>query len=259
MSKEVNLYSFLRKKYPAEECVLMAEVSDTVGGRNRSLDYMVVNMWPSRGNAVIGFEVKSFRNDWIREMKNPAKQEKHFQYCDYFYLIITDEKVAKLDEIPETWGLMTVRSGCLHTLKQAPKLNPLPLTKQFVCAMLRRAAEKEDFIHVSQIEERVKQEAESSRGREAREYTELKKTHQDLLEAVRKFEDTAGIKIWDKWSWRVDPTLAGKAVQLLESGEIDGYVKTLNSLKNQAQAIVNKIEKSIKPFIKEEVVKEAAQ
>lgn len=74
MVKDFTAYSVLRAKYPETECVLMQEVSDASGHtRSRSLDFMVVNLWNSRGLSVIGIEKKTNLGDWLKELKNPAK------------------------------------------------------------------------------------------------------------------------------------------------------------------------------------------
>mgnify|MGYP000731094661 CR=1 FL=1 len=56
-------------------------------------------------------------------------------YCDFFYLFTTDEKVAKLEEIPENWGWMTERGGKIFILKKAPKLKAEPIPKKLMINM----------------------------------------------------------------------------------------------------------------------------
>lgn len=147
-------YQLLRNKYPEAECVLIKEVPDSAS-RRRYLDYMVINLWESRGQSVIGFEQKSYRGDWIKEIKSPQKQELHVPYCDYFYLLTTNEKVATLDEIPDNWGWMHIKDGKLVTMKKAPKLSPKPMPKSMIISLLRRAADKSDFVHRDFVEDRI--------------------------------------------------------------------------------------------------------
>ena len=70
MAQIKNIYSIIRKRYPENEFVLMEEVSDAAGfSRSRSADYIAVGLWPSRGLYINGIELKSFRSDWLSELK----------------------------------------------------------------------------------------------------------------------------------------------------------------------------------------------
>lgn len=125
--KKLTPWEVLRFKFPAQEYVLIEEVSDASGfSRSRSLDYMLVNLWNSRGLAITGIEKKTNRGDWLKELKNPAKQENHFKYCDYFYLLTDKDGVAKIEEIPPNWGWYHINgSGILKTMKVAPQYLPI--------------------------------------------------------------------------------------------------------------------------------------
>lgn len=165
MATKATAWQVLRNKFPAEEYVLIAEVSDASGfSRSRSLDFMLINLWQSRGLAVTGIERKSNRGDWLKEIKNPAKQENHFKYCDYFYLLTDKEGVAKLEEIPANWGWYHINEkGMLKTLKAAPKLSSIPIERSLLCAMLRRADDKRDYVHKDNLEEQIATRAEQNR------------------------------------------------------------------------------------------------
>lgn len=240
MPKEkVSVYNLLRKKYPAEECVLLEEVSDTTGGRNRSCDFMVVNLWKSRGLSIIGIEQKSYRSDWLNEMKNPKKQEAHFKYCDYFYLLTTEENVAKLEEIPVTWGWMMVKGGKIHIMKPAPKLSAEPIPRDFLCAMLRRAADKTNFIHKNTIEETINERVENSL-KHLREYNNAQHISERLKKIQQKvdeFELHSGIKIDD---WMHTPKQLGQAVRMLRNVEFPKHLA--NQLANYKTHITGHIE-----------------
>jgi len=136
-----DVFGILRKRYPESEYALMQEVSNDAGfNRSRSADYIVMNLWPSRGLALLGFEQKASRSDWLSELKKPEKAESIFKYCDYWYLITTEEGIAKLEEIPETWGWVCIKGGKIHTMKDAPKLTPEPVSRgMLACCMFRVA------------------------------------------------------------------------------------------------------------------------
>lgn len=162
-----SIFSLLQKRYPANEYALMKEVRDAAGfGASRSADYIAVNLWPSRGLSINGIEEKRFRSDWLSELKKPQKAENIFKYCDYFWLLTCDDSVAKLDEIPITWGWLSIKGEKIYVKKEAPQLQPIQLTRNFLCAMLKRAVDKTDFVHIDSIKDKIaeaKASAENNR------------------------------------------------------------------------------------------------
>lgn len=114
------------------------EVASGTGSNARTFaDIVVMNLWPSRGMDLIGYEVKTSRSDWQREMKLPEKAWPVMQYMDRWFLLAAPG-VAKLDEVPSNWGFMEFDGRKLKTLKPAPKLEPKALSKTFLGAMLRK-------------------------------------------------------------------------------------------------------------------------
>lgn len=240
MSK--GIYELLRKKFPENEYALMEEVSDGAGfNRSRSADYVLVNLWPSRGLHISGVELKSFRSDWLRELKMPEKAENIFKFCDYWWLITSDESVAKLEEIPETWGWMSVKGERIIVKKEAPRLSPIPVTRNFLCAMLKRACSKEKYIRVDQIEEKIK--TAKQEGLNERDYQNNRKIEQyeRLRKNVTDFEDASGIRI-DNYG---DNKKIGEAVKFIMKGGTEGIQHKLNSLKEQSERIAEEIAKTL--------------
>jgi hypothetical protein len=249
MSKTLTTWEVLRNRFPESECVLLAEVSDASGfSRSRSLDFMVINLWQSRGLSISGIERKSNRPDWLKELKNPAKQENHFKHCDYFYLLTDKEGVAKLEEIPETWGWYHINENqVLKIMKAAPKLTPVPIDRSFLCAMLRRAANKEKYVHVdtlkTRIEERALQlqtERNFNQEREASEYRTLK-------DAVDDFEKASGVSIRN---WYATPAKIGEAVRIIVNGNLKGYIERMERVESHAKNIYDDISKNVSELTK---------
>ena len=57
MVNRKDTWGILRGRFPENEFVLIQEVSDASGfSRSRSLDWMLINIWPSRGLAITGIE-----------------------------------------------------------------------------------------------------------------------------------------------------------------------------------------------------------
>lgn len=243
--KEVSIYTLLDRKYPAAEHVLMREVSDASGsGRSRSLDYMVVNLWNSRGLAITGIEVKSWRSDWLRELKNPGKQENHFKFCDYFYLLTTEEDIAKIAEIPETWGWLTIKGERIMIKKDAPKQNPMPVDRSFLCAMLRRAAAKDGWIHEDSIQNRLEEARQAHNQHIQRNLDNANKALTELREKVAVFEKASGVGIGDRWERNQDKI--GEAVKFVMAGGPKKWEGELQELHDKARRIYSSVEKEIK-------------
>src|SRR5690349_16908111 len=63
---EFELFQALRPYYPAREYALLPQVANGTGvGAFRHCDALALSLWPSRGLHLSGFEMKSYRGDWM--------------------------------------------------------------------------------------------------------------------------------------------------------------------------------------------------
>jgi hypothetical protein len=105
----------------------------------RTADALVVDLWPSSGNALHGIEVKVSRSDWLTELKDPEKAEAFRPYCDYWWLAVPDADIVR-DDLPHGWGLLTVtKTGTLRQRVPAPKLQRQDMPFGMTAALLRAA------------------------------------------------------------------------------------------------------------------------
>lgn len=142
--KSADLKLALKRAFPSPGWQVFYEVGNDTGSRvSRHADAVAMGIWPSNGHLIHGFEIKVSRGDFLNEMKDPTKAQAVFQFCDRWSLV-TPTGLVKADEVPGPWGLMTFDGKSLRTVKQAPKLDPSPLTPGFVAAMLRRAGEADE-------------------------------------------------------------------------------------------------------------------
>jgi hypothetical protein len=78
---------------------------------------------------LVGHEVKVSRSDVIAEIQDPTKAEAWMQFCDQWWLVVSDPKILEGLEIPETWGIMAPPSGRLKrsmtVVKPAAVLKPI--------------------------------------------------------------------------------------------------------------------------------------
>lgn len=256
MAKDV--WSILRKKYPEKEYALMAEVSDMAGfHRSRSADYIAVNLWPSRGLAINGIELKSFRSDFLNELKNPKKAENIFQFCDYFWLLTTDDTIAKLEEIPDSWGWMCIKGERIFIKKDAPKLAPIECSKHFLVAMLKRAQDKTNFVHRDSIQDEINTVREYEKKQHEHRESYRDKEHSELQKNIREFEEASGIKI-DRYShhWNASTKKIGEAVKFLTNGGAESIKQQLLDLQKTANGISSKISLGLSALTTEEQKKD---
>lgn len=117
--------------------VLFEVRNGTAWRANRSVDAVVMSLWPSLGMHLSGMEIKVNRYDWRREVENPEKASEVFDYFDKWYLVAPAD-VAKFEELPEPWGWLVPENGRLREVRPAA-INPnvKPPSRHFLAAIMR--------------------------------------------------------------------------------------------------------------------------
>jgi hypothetical protein len=244
MKENKSVFQILKAKYPESQYALMEEVRDKAGfNASRSADFIVMSLWPSRGLLLSGIELKSFRNDWLSELKNPKKAENIFQYCDSFWLLTTNDTIAKEEEIPETWGWMYIKGNRIHVKKEAPKLNPAPPTRHFLAAMLKRASDKTNWIAYDSISEKIEDARESGKNHYLYELQQTQERLKNLTQSVQEFQKASGVIISDRWN--NNPANIGEIVKLIKDGGTDRIKNNLIHLKQRSEEIHREISRHI--------------
>ena len=90
-----NIKAALRLKYAAPQYATLEEVRNATGRAKRRqsgkasgpryADMIAMALWPSLGLEIIGFEVKTTRADWLKEISDEKKAVAVQQYCDRWY------------------------------------------------------------------------------------------------------------------------------------------------------------------------------
>ena len=201
----------LKERFPPPEWALLEEVRNVTGYghrvRERYADAVAMNMWPSRGLSVLGFEVKVQRSDWVKELRDPAKSAAIQQYCDYWWVVAGDKDLVQPGELPETWGLLVVQGNeklRLVCKKEAPKLEAKPLDRLFIASMLRRANEQlaawqEGRVTTEEYEKGYERGLEQGKNSAKWDQRMLQQDYDVLRQRVEAFEKSSGMKIdgWD--------------------------------------------------------------
>lgn len=238
----------ITKRWKLPEWGVYWEVHDsTGGGAGRRADAVIVNMWPSRGLPIVGIEIKTHRSDWLRELKNPKKAEAIYRFCNQWWLVTGAKDVAKLEEIPETWGWLAYdeKRKCLMQQKAAPVLAPDQPTKAFMCVLLRHAVERvEQMVHKSEISHALSNKYEEGRAAgkvEAERMTRHEKErYEEQSRQIAAFESAAGLKLsrWEMGS-------IGKAVALLKDDGTERIRKDLGRLGETALKLTQGIQSAL--------------
>jgi hypothetical protein len=180
------------------------------GEQERYADAVAVNLWPSRGLEVVGFEIKARRGDWTKELKNPSKSAAIQKYCDRWWVVAGGRNIVQPGELPPTWGLLVVHGGNskrrIVCTNEAPKLEPQALDKPFLLAMLRRAAELEDKLKEGSGDENFQRGWQEGlkRGEQNQHWAkdDLERKLKYLKESIAKFEKVAGVRLSEHRSWQ---------------------------------------------------------
>jgi hypothetical protein len=148
-----ELVDLLRRRYRSvykgrDRHALLEQVGNATGfSCNRHADAVVMELWPSDGLNLHGFEVKVSRGDWLRELKDPGKADAIARYCNCWW-VVAPPNVVGPSELRPGWGLLEPWYARpvgaipeLRTRVSAVPVTPAPvLDRKFVAALLRRAA-----------------------------------------------------------------------------------------------------------------------
>lgn len=104
----------------------------------RTADYIAMDLWPSKGLALHGHEVKVSRSDWLTELKHPEKADEFRRFMDYWWLVVPDAGIVR-DDLPSGWGLMVAAGHGLVVRRQAKRLSPEPMPRTMLACLLRSA------------------------------------------------------------------------------------------------------------------------
>ena len=133
----------LIRKYKDE--LFIPEFRDAPSGYSHRIDALLVWLHPSRSKHVECFEIKVSRADWLAELEHPLKSDGVAKHCDNIWLVTSNDKVARIEEIPDSWGWMSLKGMRLKVLKDAPDLEPI-FDREFVITIAQAVDQKLDVL-----------------------------------------------------------------------------------------------------------------
>jgi hypothetical protein len=208
--KTEQIMMALASKFRPPEWAFLPQVPDSTGGpASRTADAITMSVWPSRGLELHGIEVKTYRGDWLRELKSPAKAEAICQYCDRWWVAIGEPAIIRDGELPSTWGLLIPRGDEMVIKVKAPKLTPISIDRVFLAAILRRSAEvivPKDSI-AEQLRNEYQRGEKAGRKRNEESIKHAEECEEKLQHTITEFEKASGIHISNWEAGRIGAAL----------------------------------------------------
>ncbi len=259
--REAEVVDLLRTKHQPPSWAFLSQVPNSTGGATRTADAIAMGLWRSRGMEVHGYEIKTHRSDWLRELKRPEKADLIAGYCDHFD-VVAPPNIVKDGELPSTWGLLVVREhspkakGDLYLKRviTGKAIEPKPLDRVFVAALLRcvhsqlTGEGKIAEIKAAGYDEGFK-DAQHEAGEDGERWEAKAKSLEDN---IRVYERASGMSL--RYG---DPEAIGNAVRLVQSG---GYMQRhhLGDALRSITSVAEALEKAIAEFPTKEQLREGA-
>lgn len=226
-----QINGLLRERYCAPEWAIFFEVQNGTGaGRSRYADALAMNLFPSRGLELHGFEVKVSRSDWKRELSNPHKAEDHFKNCDRWW-IVAPKGVVEKDELPPTWGHIIADESGLRQTVVAPRLEPVQWSRAFVAAFLRRASETDSREIDAIVSKRVLDATNRINENFEQRVKDRVRLVEEKLHRVQEVEKAAGISLTD---WSATPE-TGRLIKILQDSRLFSDFDSLKDVSKRLQ------------------------
>jgi hypothetical protein len=240
-----ELVAALRKQYGPPEWAFLEQVGDGTGyAVNRHIDAIAMNLWPSRGLELVGFEVKVSRNDWRRELRNPSKADPVATRCDRF-VIVAPVGVVPAMEVPTAWGLIEVsEKGQLRTVHRGEKREDvLPVDRRFTAAVLRRATTDGP---TDQLRREIREEVRRDYKRDLDAAVDIatkgaSRRLEELQERIRTFEEAAGFSLTDRDLRWTSGQQIGRALRYLVNNGPEGVERQLEQVERTARRILDDV------------------
>lgn len=240
---EADLVARLAKKHPAPAWAFLTQVRNGTGyGRRvRTADAIAMSLWPSRGLELHGFEVKSYRGDWIHEFKTPEKAEEIARFCHRWW-IVAEGDVVETAEIPPTWGLMVPHGSGLAVRKLADLQDAEAPTYPFLGALLRKVADS--MVPKASIQDQLDERFKA--GQESGELSAklVRNDYAALKKLVAEFETASGVKL-PTWG---DATSIGAAVAFVLKSGPDTLARQIKVSRNRVAGLLAAIDEVIAEF-----------
>lgn len=187
-----DLDKALRDKYEDEGYIFLTEFEY----KNRRIDGIAIVPWSARNYAINLFEFKQNRGDWLKELKDPAKQEPFYEIGGrYWFVEIINSKgqeVIKVDEVPNGFGLMRWEDNRLKILKEAEYREP-HYTIEFLMLFLNKVRK---YYNTEAISDAYSKGCANTEKKYEQTTKVLEERVRELIKEQDDFCEATGISRW---------------------------------------------------------------
>lgn len=166
-----DLINMLERRHAKD--VILTEIAID-GGKRRMDAWAMIPSWS--GGLSIGYEVKVSRSDFI----NDQKMQDYLPYCQQAYLVTPSPEIARIDELPEGYGLIVASGSRLLTKAKAP-VRDVSIPEAFYQALISRRV-RNDYSRMLPAEIEIARRVE--RFAELKDYADGRKELKDIGRSV---------------------------------------------------------------------------
>lgn len=230
MAKTIEVMKALRDKYLSrDDYAYLEQVRNQTGFTTepvRTADAIAMQLYPSRGLYIEGFEVKVSRSDWLSELYSPEKADAIAKFCHKWWVVAGDSSIVQVGEVPTDWGLLILKNNKITIKKQAPVQEAESMTYPMLAGILRNVSR--NFIHRETIEDRIKVERDEARKDFERSHKFELEQIERLQQNVKEFEKISGLKIE---SWNLGDV--AEAVRVIQRGGLSSIRQELKRIQEE--------------------------
>lgn len=149
-----EIVEHLRKRHPQPEWSFFHELRLGSGFSKKAqkrVDAWALNCYPSSKHLKIAYEIKVYRQDFLKEIKDPKKRQEALNLSNQFYFV-APKGVIRIDEVPLECGYIEIdENQRLKVVKEALWRFCKDPTWLFSSSLARRTAKNEgiDFANLS--------------------------------------------------------------------------------------------------------------
>ena len=225
----------VKEKYEKDGYIVLSEFA--YGGRR--IDAIALSPWEARKYRLHLFELKSFREDWLRELHNPEKQNGFWKVGGDYWFLETEEGIIKPEEVPEGFGLMQWKdSKRLKIIKDA-EYKPPNYDISFLMAFLNKMRK---YYNTSKISESYGRGYEDGEKNSKQNIDILRNRIAEMEAKVDKFRDLTGVNLWhDNVQEQAD------VFNAFDRAKDENFSSLINSIENRIE-ILRECKKKLSEF-----------
>lgn len=221
----------------------------------RTLDAMALHLWPSRGMELHGFEVKTSKADFRRELADVEKMDAFAHILDRFW-IVAPTGIVPADELPASWGLLEVTDrGAIRQKVAAPLLTEkrADIKRSMLVPLLRAAGAAlgmtPDEAAVVKARNEGFDSGVKSAGQSAEQYKRMYDSqleeNRKMREQVRAIEDALGQRLTGSYFQDAEAHLKSVAAAVKVAVAGDNAVRTAERSVRQALTTLQRTQDSL--------------